>query len=147
MKPGTQLSLLDATEATTTGDAAPKKVAKASVDKKPIVQVTNNLKCAPVEAPLKAQELVAPLPSKAPNSHPSATPPLRAPRAYDTPPTPEECYLSVREVAKRYSVSVPTIWRWAKDCSQFPNAIPLNSGTTRWRLSDLLAYETRSLEV
>lgn len=48
-------------------------------------------------------------------------------------------YLAVRGVASRYSVSVPTVWRWAKD-GQLPKPIKLN-GSTRWKLADLMEWE------
>lgn len=47
-------------------------------------------------------------------------------------------YLSVVEVAKRYSVSPATIWRYLKDRSNpFPPPYRLSKGTTRWKLSEL----------
>jgi predicted DNA-binding transcriptional regulator AlpA len=52
-----------------------------------------------------------------------------------------EAYLSVKEVAKRYGVSVPTIWRRAADAGPFPTPHKLFEGTTRWSLSDLTAFE------
>jgi predicted DNA-binding transcriptional regulator AlpA len=50
-------------------------------------------------------------------------------------------YLSVLQVARRFSVSVPTIWRWAKTRPEFPKPVLLSPGTTRWRVSDLIAFE------
>ncbi|MDF2372683.1 MAG: AlpA family phage regulatory protein [Rhizobiaceae bacterium] len=55
----------------------------------------------------------------------------------------EPAYLSVRKVAKRYSVSVATIWRWAKTTDRFPKPIELSPGTTRWAIADLLMFEQR----
>jgi len=55
----------------------------------------------------------------------------------------EPAYLSVRKVAKRYSVSVATIWRWAKTIDRFPKPIELSPGTTRWAVADLLMFEQR----
>ena len=52
----------------------------------------------------------------------------------------DERYLTVGEVAKRFGVSRPTIWRWAK-AGGFPSPFEVSSGTTRWRLSDLRAFE------
>lgn len=54
-------------------------------------------------------------------------------------------YLSVEDVAKRYGVSTDSIFRWKRD-GKFPKAVKLSSGTTRWRLSDLIAHEA-GLEV
>ena len=44
------------------------------------------------------------------------------------------------EVANRYRVSRPTIWRWVKK-SKFPKPIKLAGGSTRWRAADLEAWE------
>lgn len=50
-------------------------------------------------------------------------------------------YLSVRQVAKHYSVGIATVWRWLKAGDGFPAPIRLSAGTTRWRESDLFAFE------
>lgn len=50
-------------------------------------------------------------------------------------------YLSVRQVADRFSVSVQTVWRWKKESPEFPQPVLLSPGTTRWRMSDLAAFE------
>lgn len=68
------------------------------------------------------------------------------PAGYESPPTEDEKYLSVRAVARRYGVSVATIWRWSKEDSSFPDPFVLRKGTTRWRLSQLLIFENRSKE-
>lgn len=57
----------------------------------------------------------------------------------DTLPT-TSVYLSVKQVAERLGVSTDTILRW-KRSGHFPSAVRLGPGTTRWRLSDVLAYE------
>lgn len=49
-------------------------------------------------------------------------------------------YLKDIEVAKRYNISRPTIWRWVKN-EKFPRPIKLGEGSTRWRLSDLERWE------
>lgn len=49
-------------------------------------------------------------------------------------------YLSVLKVADRYSVSRATVWRWAKQ-NNLPKPVKLN-GSTRWKLSDLVAFES-----
>lgn len=54
---------------------------------------------------------------------------------------PECRFFSDKDVAKRYGVSRPTIWRWVKNNSAFPAPIQLSPGTTRWKLSDLQTYE------
>lgn len=55
----------------------------------------------------------------------------------------EPAYLSARQLAKRYSVSIATIWRWAKTTDGFPKPIELTPGTTRWAVVDLLVFEQR----
>ncbi|RKF12842.1 AlpA family phage regulatory protein [Roseovarius spongiae] len=49
-------------------------------------------------------------------------------------------YLSAEQVAKRFSVSKDTIWRWKRD-GDFPAAVKLGGTTTRWRLSDIEEWE------
>lgn len=51
-------------------------------------------------------------------------------------------FLSVKDVAARYSVSVATIWRWTRNKS-FPNPIRLGENVTRWRANDLMIWEQR----
>ncbi len=52
----------------------------------------------------------------------------------------ESPFLDVKEVAKRYGVSIDTIWRWKRN-KELPPAVRVGSGTTRWRLDDLLVHE------
>ncbi|WEK50883.1 MAG: hypothetical protein P0Y66_02015 [Candidatus Kaistia colombiensis] len=78
-----------------------------------------------------------------PHAVPSTTPiDIKPAQAVDAGVT---AFLSVANVARRFSVSVPTIWRWAKTRSEFPKPLLLSPGTTRWRVSDLVAFE-QSLE-
>ena len=51
-------------------------------------------------------------------------------------------YLSIEEVAKRYSVGHSTIWRWVKKGGQFPAPIKLSPGTSRWLEAELLEFES-----
>lgn len=51
-------------------------------------------------------------------------------------------YLSVEQVAKRFSVSKDTIWRWKRN-GEFPAPVKLGGTTTRWRLSDIEEYESQ----
>lgn len=57
-------------------------------------------------------------------------------------PAEQERFLSDVAVAKRFSVSRQTVWRWAKQGSAFPKPVQLSPGTSRWRLSDLVDYES-----
>lgn len=52
-----------------------------------------------------------------------------------------ETYLSDIQVAARYSVHRTTPWRWVKSEPGFPKPVTLSPGCTRWRLSDLAAWE------
>ncbi|MDF2578238.1 MAG: hypothetical protein K0S74_1722 [Chlamydiales bacterium] len=49
-------------------------------------------------------------------------------------------FLRDTEVAIRYGISRPTIWRWVK-LNKFPKPIKLGAGSTRWRLADLEIWE------
>ncbi|WP_284047786.1 helix-turn-helix transcriptional regulator [Halomonas gemina] len=49
-------------------------------------------------------------------------------------------YLKVSRVAAREDVSIPTIWRWVR-IGHFPQPVELGHNTTRWRLSDIEAWE------
>ncbi|WP_348827424.1 AlpA family phage regulatory protein [Halomonas sp. RT37] len=52
-------------------------------------------------------------------------------------------FLTVRQVAERHAVSVPTVWRWARERADFPKPQRLGPAATRWRLADLEAWEKR----
>ena len=60
------------------------------------------------------------------------------------PLDPKNLYLSVDQVAARLGVSRDTIWRWKRNGS-FPKAMKLSGRTTRWRLSDIEAWEASCL--
>ncbi|WP_406870907.1 AlpA family phage regulatory protein [Thioclava sp. 'Guangxiensis'] len=49
-------------------------------------------------------------------------------------------FISVGEVAQRYSVSVRTICRWLK-IDKFPQPYRFGSGMTRWAITDLDAHD------
>lgn len=48
--------------------------------------------------------------------------------------------LTVHQVAERLTVSVPTVWRFAKTNPDFPKAVKLSPGTTRWRTEDVESW-------
>lgn len=52
----------------------------------------------------------------------------------------ETHFLRVSEVAARYGISRSTVWRWLKK-GKIPKPIKLGEDSTRWRLSDLEAWE------
>lgn len=49
-------------------------------------------------------------------------------------------YLTAKQLAARLSVSLPTIWRWARE-TDFPKPIKLSANCTRWKLQDIEAWE------
>lgn len=51
-------------------------------------------------------------------------------------------YLTDTALAARFSVSRATPWRWAKE-GNFPQPVKLSPGCTRWRLSDVEAWEAK----
>ena len=57
------------------------------------------------------------------------------------PQDSRQAFLSDRQVAQRYSVSRQTPWGWLKKDASFPKPVSLSPGCTRWRLSDLEAWE------
>jgi predicted DNA-binding transcriptional regulator AlpA len=55
-----------------------------------------------------------------------------------------DTFASVKQVAQRYGVSTATPWRWVNDpVANFPKPVSLSPGCTRWRLSDLEAWENQ----
>lgn len=71
------------------------------------------------------------------------------PRKAAPKPVPEpactkcrETYLSVGNVASRFDVSRAAIWRWAAGIPDFPSPLKVTRGTTRWKLSELVRFET-----
>jgi len=54
----------------------------------------------------------------------------------------QETFVSDRQLAERYDVNRASIWRWAKDrTNSFPKPVQLGPQITRWKLSDILAFE------
>lgn len=49
-------------------------------------------------------------------------------------------YVSDSFLANRYSVSRNTVWRWLQH-GTIPQPVKLSPGCTRWRLSDVEAWE------
>ena len=52
-----------------------------------------------------------------------------------------EVYLKVEQVAARFGVSTDTIYRWKRE-RDFPKSRKLTSGSVRWRLSDIVEWES-----
>lgn len=49
-------------------------------------------------------------------------------------------FLRDTEIASRYNISRPTVWRWVKQ-GKFPKPLKIGGGSTRWRLIDLQDWE------
>lgn len=58
-----------------------------------------------------------------------------------------DIYLSDTDLAKRYNIARPTVWRWHREQSNFPRAVRLTKGCTRWKLSEIEAWEAAQVEV
>ncbi len=54
---------------------------------------------------------------------------------------PQQMFLTVTQVARRYGVSADTIWRWRRNDS-FPAPVKLGPNCTRWRQVDLDSHES-----
>lgn len=52
-----------------------------------------------------------------------------------------ESFLTDMDLAARYGVHRSTPWRWAKTDPTFPKPVILTPGCTRWRLSEIAAWE------
>ncbi len=52
-----------------------------------------------------------------------------------------DTYLSDRQLGARFGVHHLTIRRWERTDPTFPRSIKLTPGCTRWRLSDIIAWE------
>lgn len=57
-----------------------------------------------------------------------------------------EQYLSDHQVAARFDISKATVWRWHDSNPHFPRRIKLSPGTSRWKLSELIGFETKMQE-
>lgn len=54
-----------------------------------------------------------------------------------------ERFLADIDVAQRYGVVRQTVWRWAKTHPTFPRPLNISPGTSRWKLSELVQFETQ----
>ncbi|WP_434614718.1 helix-turn-helix transcriptional regulator [Tabrizicola sp. M-4] len=57
-----------------------------------------------------------------------------------------EVFVDVLRLAARYGVHRATLWRWAKTDPTFPKPVSLTPGCTRWRLSEIEAWEASKLQ-
>jgi prophage regulatory protein len=56
--------------------------------------------------------------------------------------SPKTSYSTDKQLAKRFHVHRTAIWRWVKK-NGFPAPVRLSKGCTRWRDSDVEAWEKR----
>lgn len=56
--------------------------------------------------------------------------------------TTSATHIRVKPLAERLSVSVATLWRWAKTRPDFPKPIKLGPNTTVWSLAAVDAWMT-----
>ena len=54
-----------------------------------------------------------------------------------------QIFLSDAQIAARYGVHRKTPWRWAKSDPTFPKPIAITPGCTRWKLSEIEAWEAQ----
>lgn len=54
-----------------------------------------------------------------------------------------ETFLSDADLAERYRISRASVWRWARCNPGFPPAVRLSPGCTRWRASEVRAWEAQ----
>ena len=59
----------------------------------------------------------------------------------NTPPTPDQIYLSTSQVGNRLGMSRTTIWRLMKNDPNFPSPIHFGAYTRRWCLADVQEWE------
>ena len=44
---------------------------------------------------------------------------------------------NVDQIAQRLAVSVPTVWRYAREQADFPKPLRLSPGCSRWRTEEI----------
>lgn len=54
-------------------------------------------------------------------------------------------YLTDKQVAERYQISRPSVWRWARD-GLLPPPERLGPNTQRWRVATLEAHDEQRAE-
>lgn len=57
-----------------------------------------------------------------------------------------DTYLSDKDLSNRYSITRNTVWRWHRERADFPRAVKLSPNCTRWRLSEIEAWEAAQVE-
>lgn len=51
-------------------------------------------------------------------------------------------FVSDKQISQRYEVARQTVWAWVK-AGHLPQPVKLSPGCTRWKLSDLEAWEEK----
>lgn len=59
----------------------------------------------------------------------------------------QEVYLKDTDLAKIYGVSRQTVWRWNEVDPSFPSPVKLSAGATRWRKTDIDAWESNKSNI
>jgi predicted DNA-binding transcriptional regulator AlpA len=57
-----------------------------------------------------------------------------------------ETYITDRQLAARYNVHHLTPRRWVREDASFPRPVRLSPGCTRWKLSEIEAWEALKAE-
>lgn len=52
-----------------------------------------------------------------------------------------ETYYSIYQLSVRYGIHRSTLWRWVKTDPTFPQPVKLSRGCTRWKLSEIEAWD------
>jgi prophage regulatory protein len=58
-----------------------------------------------------------------------------------------DTYLADTTLAERYGIARNTVWRWHRERADFPRAVKLSQNCTRWKLSEIIAWEASKAEV
>ncbi|MDU8911679.1 helix-turn-helix transcriptional regulator [Aestuariicoccus sp. MJ-SS9] len=53
-----------------------------------------------------------------------------------------DTFLTDTQIAERFGVHRLTVWRWHREDETFPRAYRLSERCTRWKLSELIHWET-----
>lgn len=54
-------------------------------------------------------------------------------------------YVSDRDLAARYNIARPSLWRWVRQ-NDFPPPVRLSAGCTRWRIEQVESWEATRAE-
>ena len=50
-------------------------------------------------------------------------------------------YINDKQLALRFAIARPTVWRWVKGEIGFPKPYSLSPGCTRWKVSEVDTWE------